>query len=37
MDFTEGWTWFVGGLSLTSFFGLLAVAFAFIAKHSEQR
>lgn len=37
MDFTQGWTWFVAGLCLTLFFALLAVAFAVIAKHSEQR
>jgi hypothetical protein len=31
-DFTEGWTWFVGGLGITLFFVLLIVVFAAFAK-----
>lgn len=35
-DFTEGWTWFLGGLCLTLFFVLLIVAFAAFAKATER-
>jgi hypothetical protein len=36
LDFTEGSTWFFGGLGLTLFFVLLIVAFAAFAKAAER-
>lgn len=36
-DFSEGSTWFVGGLSITVLLVLLIVLFAMLAKTFEQR
>jgi hypothetical protein len=36
-DFTEGSTWFLGGLGLTLFFVLLIVVFAAFAKSYSPR
>ena len=35
-DFTEGSTWFLGGLCLTLFFVLMIIVFAAFAKASQR-
>jgi hypothetical protein len=36
-DFTDGTTWFLGGLGLTVFFIGLVVVFALVARRAEHR
>lgn len=37
LDFTQGWSWFVAGLSTTLFLTLLLVVFVFFASRSQHR
>jgi hypothetical protein len=37
LDYSEGWVWFTGGLTLTAGFAVLTVVLALVARAGERR